>query len=240
VVDFGLMVGSFLAAYLIIVDGFGDVAERTGFLAALPIVLGTRYLCFVIGGIYRRVWRYATTADELVVTLACGVSALLSYLIIVLLRGSPGFPPSVFLLDAIFATLLVGGSRLLFRFWVERDDTATTTERGRVLIVGAGRSGRSLARELRETPGTRVVGFLDDNPSLRGRRIGGSRVLGPLHEVERAIRQSDPTEVIVTITAAPAERLAIVSAACEETKVSCSLMHRRFEAVSLPAEAPAE
>ncbi len=86
----------------------------------------------------------------------------------------------------------------------------------------------------------RVVGFLDDNPSLRGRRIGGSRVLGPLHEVERAIHQSDATEVIVTITDPPSERLAIVTAACEEAKVSCSLMHRRFEAVSLPAEAPAE
>ena len=146
----------------------------------------------------------------------------------------------MFLLDAIFATLLVGGSRLLFRLWVERDDGAAATEHARVLIVGAGRSGRSLARELRETPGMRVVGFVDDNPSLRGRRIGGSRVLGPLHELERAIRVSDPTEVIVTITEAPADRLAAVSAACEATKVSCSLMHRRFEAVSLPAEAPAE
>ena len=43
-------------------------------------------------------------------------------------------------------------------------------------------------------------------------------MLGPLHEVERAIRQSDPTEVIVTITEAPTERLAIVSAACEESE----------------------
>jgi UDP-GlcNAc:undecaprenyl-phosphate GlcNAc-1-phosphate transferase len=240
VVDFGLMCGSFLAAYIIIVDGLGDVTERTGFLAALPVVLGTRYLCFVLGGIYRRVWRYATTTDELVVMLACGVSAVVSYVIIVLLRGSPGFPASVFVLDAIFATVLVGGSRLLFRLWVERDDGAVATAHARVLIVGAGRSGRSLARELRETSGMRVVGFVDDNPSLRGRRIGGSRVLGPLHDLERAIRQSDPTEVIVTITDAPADRLATVSAACEATKVSCSLMHRRFEAVSLPAEASAE
>lgn len=241
VADFGLMCGSFLAAYVLIADGFGNPVERAWFLAALPVVLGTRYLCFVLGGVYRRVWRYATTADELVVALACGVSAVLSFAIVVIFRGLSGFPPSVFLLDAIFATLLVGGSRLAFRLWVERGDGAMAgAETSRVLIVGAGRLGRSFAREVRETPGMKVVGFVDDNPLLRGRRIAGSSVLGPLDEIERAIQQSEPTEVIVTIVEAPADRLAIVSAACSETRVSFSLMHRRIEAVLLPTDVPAE
>ena len=76
VVDFGLMCGSFLAAYCIVVDGLGNDVERAAFLAALPVVLGTRYLCFVLGGIYRRVWRYAATTDELVIAIACAVSAV--------------------------------------------------------------------------------------------------------------------------------------------------------------------
>ena len=241
VVDFGLMCGSFLAAYVIIADGFGNPVERAWFLAALPVVLGTRYLCFVLGGVYRRVWRYATTTDELAVVLACAVSAVLSWAIVSVLRGSSGFPPSVFLLDAIFATLLVGGSRLAFRLWVERSDGAMAgVEASRVLIVGAGRFGRSFAREARETPAMRVVGFVDDNPSLRGRRIAGSRVLGRLDEIERAIEQSEPTEVVVTIAGAPADRLAIVTAVCSKTRVPCSLMHRHLEAVLLPTEVTAE
>ena len=72
VIDFVLMCGSFLAAYLFVVDGLGTLAQRGAFLAALPVVLGTRYLCFVLGGIYRRVWRYATTIDVLVIAAACG------------------------------------------------------------------------------------------------------------------------------------------------------------------------
>ena len=240
VVDFALMCTSFLAAYLIIVGGLGTLEERGAFLAALPVVLGTRYLFFVLGGIYRRVWRYAATVDELVVALACGLSAIVSWVIIVLLRGSSDFPPSVFLLDAIFATLLVGGARLAFRLWVEREDGGAEAEQSRVLIVGAGRFGRSFAREARETPGMRVVGFVDDNPSLRGRRIGGSRVLGGLHELERVIRDNEPTEVIVTIAEAPEERLAIVRAACSTTAVPLGVMHRRLEEVSLQTEVPAE
>lgn len=239
VVDFALMCTSFLVAYMIVLDGFGDLTQRAGFLAALPVVLGTRYLCFVLGGIYRRVWRYAATIDEIVVGTACLVSAALSAMIVLVLRGSWEFPPSVFLLDAIFATVLVGGSRLAFRFWVERDKLAGT-ESARVLIVGAGRLGRSFSREIRETPGTRVVGFMDDNPALRGRRIGGSRVLGPLHEIEETIVRSGATEVVVTIADCPADRLGIVNAACETATVPCTVMRRRLESISTTTEARVE
>ena len=188
-------------------------------------MLGTRYLCFVLGGIYRRVWRYATTIDVLVIAAACGLSAVVSWAIVRVVRGAAGLPVSVYVLDAIFCTLLVGGSRLTFRLWVERDER----ERGRrhrVLIVGAGRSGRSLAREVRETPGKRVVGFIDDNPAIRGRRIAGSRCSGAGRRgADRRSERRD--EVVITIAHAPEDRLAAVIAACEEARVPCRLMRRQ-------------
>jgi UDP-GlcNAc:undecaprenyl-phosphate GlcNAc-1-phosphate transferase len=241
VIDFGLMCGSFLAAYAIVVDGLGSDFERAGFLAALPVVLGTRYLCFVLGGIYRRVWRYAAAIDELVVAVACVVSAVLSWLIVSSLRGEIGFPPSVFALDAVFAFVLVGGSRLAFRGLVEwRGGRSRGGDLSRVLVVGAGRLGRSFAREARETPGQRIVGFLDDNPSLRGRRIAGQRVLGSLAEVERAISVSGATDVVVTIADAPQERIELVGAGCTRAGVTCTVMRREMETVLESAGAAAE
>ena len=241
VIDFVLMCGSFLGAYLFVVDGLGTLAQRGAFLAALPVVLGTRYLCFVLGGIYRRVWRYATTIDVLMIAAACGLSAVVSWAIVRVVRGAAGLPVSVYVLDAIFCTLLVGGSRLTFRLWVERDERdAGAGGNPRVLIVGAGRSGRSFAREVRETPGKRVVGFIDDNPAIRGRRIAGSRVLGPLDDALRIVGQSAASEVVITIAHAPEDRLAAVISACEEARVPCRLMRRQIEAVSTAAEVPSE
>ena len=72
-------------------------------------------------------------------------------------------------------------------------------ERNRVLLVGAGRSGRSLARELNETPREQVVGFLDDNERLRRRRIQGVTVLGGLLDAGHVIDAARPDEVLVTI-----------------------------------------
>jgi UDP-GlcNAc:undecaprenyl-phosphate GlcNAc-1-phosphate transferase len=98
-----------------------------------------------------------------------------------------------------------------------------------VLVVGAGRSGRSLARELRETPGSRVVGFLDDNPGVRRRRVVGVTVAGSLAEAADAIESSRPDEVVVTIPDAPADRLAPVVAACEAAGLECRFLRRTDE-----------
>ncbi len=61
--DFVIICASFLAAYLLAVGGTGTDYERSVYLSALPIVLGTRYVFFVALGVYRRVWRYATARD---------------------------------------------------------------------------------------------------------------------------------------------------------------------------------
>jgi FlaA1/EpsC-like NDP-sugar epimerase len=97
------------------------------------------------------------------------------------------------------------------------------------VIVGAGRSGRSLLRELRETPGEHVIGFVDDEPRLRRRRLQGVAVLGRLDEIERVLAHARPDTVLVTIPGAPRERLDSLVRACEEAEVSCRFVRREVD-----------
>ena len=101
--------------------------------------------------------------------------------------------------------------------------------RRRVLIVGAGRSGRSLLRELRETPGEHVVGFVDDDSSLRRRRIQGVPIAGTLDEIGWALGRLDPGAVLVTIPDAPRERLDAVVEACGRAGVACRFVRREID-----------
>ena len=236
--DFGLMCGSFLAAYVLVVGGLGTGEQKAVFLAALPVVLVLRYLGFVVGGIYRRVWRFAGVHDAVAVAVACGLSALAAYVVVLLRRGNLGsFPEQVFLLDAVFATLLVLSARITVGRLLQRRDEGSPEEQRRVLVVGAGRTGRSLARELRETPGQRAVAFLDDNPRVRRRRVVGVVVAGALEEAEFAIATNEPDEVVVTIPDAPPERLAAVIGACEAAGVPCRFLRRHSEAAEALLEA---
>ena len=112
-------------------------------------------------------------------------------------------------------------------------------DRERVLVVGAGGHGRSVARELRES-GARVVGFVDDNRALRRRRIAGVTVLGAVDEMPTLLVTARPDEVLVTIPDASSDRLALVVQACEAAGVPCRFVHRRTETRSPLVEVTAE
>ena len=235
-VDFVLICASFLAAYLLAVGGTGTEYERSVYLSALPILLAARYVFFVALGVYRRVWRYATARDVVPIVVGCFGSALTAYLILVALRPIGSFPAAqIFVVDALLCTALVGASRLTLRLFPET--LGHRGDRKRVLIVGAGRAGRGLARELRDGRDERVVGFLDDNPRVRRRRILGVSVVGSLDEAERAIATTRADEVLVTIPAASADRLVAVTRAAEHAGIPCRTVRRHVE---LSAPEPVE
>ena len=236
VVDFVLVCSSFLVAHLLLIGGKGTDFERSIFLSALPILLTTRYVFFVALGVYRRIWRFATARDVVPIAVGCAGSAIVSYFVLIALRPIGSFPAvEVFVVDAVLCTLLVGGSRLAWRLLPEV--RAGRQPRRRVLVVGAGRTGRGLARELREGGEAVVVGFLDDNPRVRRRRILGITVLGDLDEADRAIARVSAEEVLVTIPEASSDRLGAVLRAAEAAGVPCRIVRRHTE---FSAPEPAE
>jgi UDP-GlcNAc:undecaprenyl-phosphate GlcNAc-1-phosphate transferase len=227
-VDFVLICASFLASYVLAVGGFGTVFERSVYLSALPILLASRYVLFVALGVYRRVWRFATARDALPIAVGCIASSGIAYLVLVALRPIGSFPATeIFVVDAVLCTLLVGGSRLALRLLPEM--RGRRLPRRRVLVAGAGRAGRSLVRELRETHEAQVVGFLDDNPRVRRRRILGISVVGSLDEADRAIASTRAEEVLVTIPDAPSDRLDTVVRAAETAEIPCRMVRRNVE-----------
>jgi UDP-GlcNAc:undecaprenyl-phosphate GlcNAc-1-phosphate transferase len=226
--DFVLICASFLAAYVLAVGGAGTEFQRSVYLSALPILLAARYVFFVALGVYRRVWRFATARDVVPIAVGCAGSAVAAYAILVALRPIGSFPAvQIFVIDAVVCTALVGASRLAIRLLPEA--FAGRGERRRVLVVGAGRAGRSLARELREGGEACVVGFLDDNPRVRRRRILGVSVVGSLDEAVRAIAGTRADEVLVSIPAAPEDRLDAVTQAAESAGIPCRLVRRHVE-----------
>ncbi|HEY2935710.1 MAG TPA: hypothetical protein VGJ25_03870 [Gaiellaceae bacterium] len=226
-VDFALVTAAFGIAYLLRVEGQGTVAQRHIFEVSLPVVVAARYLAFIPFGLYRGVSRYAGARDAAAVVMAVVSSEVLAFAFIAATRSFGGFPRSVFVIDALVCCVLIGVSR----FWERAVVRALASLKGRgdrhrTLIVGAGRSGRSLLRELRETPGELVVGFVDDEPELRRRRIQGVPVLGGLEDIEGVLERAAPATVYVTIPDASRERLDLVVGACARAGITCRFVRR--------------
>jgi UDP-GlcNAc:undecaprenyl-phosphate/decaprenyl-phosphate GlcNAc-1-phosphate transferase len=230
VVDGALISAAFLAAYLLRYNGIGTPNERHFFLSALPIVLFCRYVALLVLGMYAGVWRYASARDALRVLTATAVSAVAALGAVVLTQGAlDAASRSVFIIDAIISAFALISARFAERAIVHAVELARHREGRRVLIVGAGRTGRSLLRELRETPGERVVGFVDDDPALRGRRLNGVRVTSGTANIEPALERLSPHVVFVTIPNAPGERLDAILRACSGHEIDCRFVRREVD-----------
>jgi FlaA1/EpsC-like NDP-sugar epimerase len=136
---------------------------------------------------------------------------------------------SIFVLDALLCMAVIGTSRFGERALFRARSTLRERDARRTLIVGAGRSGRSLLRELRETAGERVVGFVDDDPRLHRRRLLGVPVRGGTVDIARILEAARPDTVLVTIPQAPAERLDAVVRACAAAAVPCRFVRRETD-----------
>jgi FlaA1/EpsC-like NDP-sugar epimerase len=230
VVDFALITASFTIAYLIRLEGTGFAWQRHVFNLSLPAILVARYVFFVIFGLYRGVWRYAGLRDAASIFAAVVLSEGAAFLFIWATVPWGGFPRGTYAIDVLLCPLLIGVARFSERgvTHVLRSLVGRREQR-RVLIVGAGRSGRSLLRELRESPGTRVIGFVDDSPAFRRRRIQGVPVVANLDEIGWALGRLSPDAVLVTIPAAARDRLDGVVEACRRADVSCRFVRRQID-----------
>ena len=229
VIDFAVITASFLAAYLVEFGWPGTITQRFVAGLTLPVVLAARYLAFIPFGLYRSVWRYAGARDAAAIASAVVVSEVVSLSFMALTQNMRDFGRAFFIVDALICMIAVGGSRFAERAIVTSARSVRDRTGRRTLIVGAGRTGRSLMRELRETAGERVVGFVDDNPRLRRRRVHGVPVIGTTKEASRLLERVKPDIVLITIPDAPRERLDEVVDACLQAGVTCRFVRREID-----------
>ncbi|HIC89408.1 MAG TPA: undecaprenyl-phosphate glucose phosphotransferase [Anaerolineae bacterium] len=94
--------------------------------------------------------------------------------------------------------------RAMWSLWQEGKHHVT-----RVLIIGAGRIGRKVARQATEYQwaGIRLVGFADDDPEKQGEAFEGLPVLGTLADAPNLVKEYDIDELIIALPLRAHERL---------------------------------
>ena len=163
-------------------------------------IVPLQMLIFWRFGLYRGIWRYASTADLRRIVLAVALSAAAIPLLFWMLRLGLVIPRSVLVINPLLLILLMGGSRFIYRLWKEQGLYGGIRLNGEpVLVLGAGDAAASLSKELSKSSDWRLVGFLDDNAGRHGRTLNGIRVLGGLDSLPEWAERLGVSQVIIAM-----------------------------------------
>jgi FlaA1/EpsC-like NDP-sugar epimerase len=188
--DAVLFGAAYAAAYLIRMDLTPYPAAWTHFDRTILTVVVAKALVFAVAGTYRGLMLYATLPD-----------------LLTLVRHRP-YSRGVLVIDWLLTIALLSASRVAWRLHREGTLRVPRSPRAalkRVLIVGAGRAGVALAKDLmaRSRREVEVVGFVDDDPDKQDRTLLGRPILGTTKDLPEIPRRRPIDQVIVAIPSAP-------------------------------------
>ncbi|HDT2087297.1 TPA: polysaccharide biosynthesis protein [Enterobacter roggenkampii] len=215
-IDVILLLSAFWFAFWVRIDSMTPIFSTEHWLFIFSIIIVTLAI-FVKLGLYRAVIRYITAKILLVVTVGMVISSIL--LIIAAFYTNLYLPRTIPFIYFSFGLLLIAGSRLGMRMLVNRGLNLGT----RVVIYGAGASGRQLLPALSQMDEYYPVAFVDDNRALQGQVIHGVSVFAPeklpwlveKYEAKKILlampsaSRARKNEVIKTLEGLPCEVLSI-------------------------------
>ena len=166
---------------------------------AMPVIWIAYMCCYVVGGVYQIMWRYAGVRDTVRLCLLSGVAggmtlAANAFLNLGLFRG-------VLILIALMSTLCIGGVRMLWRVCAKDRIPGGLGNAMPVMIVGAGEAGAYAVNICNKNPkqlGKPVI-LVDDAPGKQGLRIQNVPIRGTTKDIPRLASQYGIREIIVAI-----------------------------------------
>ncbi|RMG57892.1 MAG: polysaccharide biosynthesis protein [Gammaproteobacteria bacterium] len=214
-----------LALFLAFLIRFGFEGMQGGWMQAfwslLLLALPVQALVNWRFGLYRGIWRFASLRDLARITKSLLLGVAVTFLLHFLFFRLEGVPRTVLVLYPLLLGMGLSLPRLFYRLY---KDHRLMPERGdvrRALIVGAGRAGEQLVRDMLRSGEYAPIGFLDDDSFKQGREIHGVSVIGTLDELEQVVARLEPDDVIIAVPSADAGFMRTLYRRCRDLGVHC-------------------
>ncbi|GAB3063786.1 polysaccharide biosynthesis protein [Salinicoccus sesuvii] len=196
IVSFSVFIG-----YYILAPFFLDYTWPI-LLVTSSILLVSHHVFAYLFNLYHRAWEYASVRELMAIVQAVTASIIATYILNVLLFQTTF--TRLMMITWMMHLILIGGSRLSWRIAKQSiiGKNNNSKEMVRTLIVGAGKGGSLLIKQMLDTPvmGMVPVVAVDDDPAKHRMELaGGIKVEGSREDIKRIIKKYEIKKVAIAI-----------------------------------------
>jgi len=234
--DVAILSGAFFFSYLLRFEFSIPEPYISNAINQVPFVVFIQFASLFAVGAYSIIWRYVSLEDiKAFIKAAIVSSSILLAIRLFLVTERIAMwqvPVSVILMTTIFGFAGLLALRVLRRFSYEVGDKRGFSLRRRriirkpTLIVGAGRLGAALTKELvgRSDAQFDIRGFVDDNRRLHGGSVNGIKVLGGTQDLARLASELMIEEVVIAADGAKGKEIRDILDICRAIPVRAQIV----------------
>jgi len=152
---------------------------------------------FIYFGLYRSLVRYIGFNALWPIFQAVTFYAITLGLVL-LMFDIDGTPRSIIFINWMLAMFVIGGSRVLARWFLTSDRFSDDRDKVNVIIYGAGAAGRQLSNALQQSDDYKHVAYVDDNSLIHGHNINGVPVI-PFNKLSLVIKIDSVSEIFLAL-----------------------------------------
>ena len=200
----------------------------TKLIVTMPIVLVINYILFYLVKVNRSLWKYTGIDEVARIGFATIVANLVWYLIVIFYPVKP-YIRSVPILAMLLQLFFMLGIRFFYRAY--RNRWLQNQKHKSALIIGAGSAGALLYRDMltNDRMDANVIGYVDDNKALTGKRISGIPILGTVNDIPEITKDHHVDVIYIAIPSAPKKRITEIIDKCSEVGIRTMIMDYRVK-----------
>ena len=196
-----------------------------------PLITLIYITFFYLFNLYNSVWAYASMG-ELVAIIQAVTLGSLGTIALTYFSYWP-LPRSMVVTQWAFTIILIGGSRLAWRVYVEHGKASGCQEGRRALIIGAGDAGAMVARELKgHCNNILPVGFIDDDLNKQRLTVLGLPVLGTREAITQVVKRLNIDLIIIAMPSVNSGVIREMVEICRKTGVEIKILPGMYQIIN--------
>ncbi len=218
-IDSLIVTFSVFLGYYILEPFFEGYSTKLLILSSI-ILLVSHHIFAQIFDLYHRAWEYASVSELILIVKAVTGSIIATGIIVPIVTQQPPFL-RLYFITWMMHLLLIGGSRLSWRIF-RKAFISNEGKKKPTLIVGGGRGGSLLIRQMINTPymGMEPVLVVDDDPNKQKMSItSGVKVQGYISDIPDLVKKFNIKKIIIAIPTLSQNRLREINKLCEGARV---------------------